>query len=128
MRVTNIRRCQKACEADPKCTAFHYYLLDPGAPTNCWLWTTDGYSGNGSEKAYCFVKDKSQKDKKPVNSEKREETTEEKKDDHPEDHAETEVTERDEKEKTQVEVKRTKPKPRMSMKDWDDKYEEWKRQ
>lgn len=38
--------------------AFHFYLLDPGHYNNCWIWTKPGYSGNGSHKAYCYVKDK----------------------------------------------------------------------
>jgi hypothetical protein len=42
---------------DPKCTAFHFYLLDPGAKDNCWIWTQEGYSGNGKERAFCWVKE-----------------------------------------------------------------------
>jgi len=38
------------------CSAFHFYLLDPGAPNNCWAWTKDYYIADGSDKAYCFVK------------------------------------------------------------------------
>jgi len=33
-------------------------LLDPGHYNNCWIWTKPGYSPNGSNKAYCFVRNK----------------------------------------------------------------------
>jgi len=48
--------CKKRCTEDSKCLSFHYYLLDPFGVTNCWIWTNEGYSSNGSKKAYCFVK------------------------------------------------------------------------
>jgi len=51
-----VKQCERVCSTDPKCTAFHFYLLDPGAPNNCWIWTKDYYIPNGSDKAYCFVK------------------------------------------------------------------------
>jgi len=51
-----MKQCKNVCKADPECRAFHFYLLDPKGYTNCWIWTKDGYSGNGSEKAFCFVK------------------------------------------------------------------------
>lgn len=43
---------------DRRCTAFHFYMLDPGHYNNCWIWTEAGYTPNGSTKAYCFVKNK----------------------------------------------------------------------
>lgn len=57
-RVRSIEGCRQVCIEDENCTAFHFYLLDPGHYNNCWIWTTSGYSGNGSHKAYCFIKDK----------------------------------------------------------------------
>ena len=54
--VTNGVQCKRTCALDPKCTAFHFYLLDPGAKDNCWIWTHEGYSGNDREKAFCWVK------------------------------------------------------------------------
>ena len=45
------------CANDPNCTAFHFYLLDPGHYNNCWIWTASGYFPNGSHRAYCYVKD-----------------------------------------------------------------------
>jgi len=44
--------------SDPRCTAFHFYILDPGHYNNCWIWTNKGYTPSGSKNAYCFVKNK----------------------------------------------------------------------
>lgn len=55
-RVRDIQACKEVCLNDRKCTAFHFYLLDPGHYNNCWIWTATGYVANGSTKAYCFVK------------------------------------------------------------------------
>jgi len=54
--VKTMNNCKRSCNKNPKCTAFHYYLLDPLGQTNCWIWTKEGYEANGSTKAYCFVK------------------------------------------------------------------------
>ena len=51
-----MNKCKRRCSKDPKCYAFHYYLLDPFGVTNCWIWTKSGYSNNGENTAYCFVK------------------------------------------------------------------------
>lgn len=50
-------KCKRRCAKDPDCYSFHYYLLDPWGITNCWIWNKDVYGPNGSEKAFCFVKD-----------------------------------------------------------------------
>lgn len=57
-RVRDINACKNVCINDPRCTAFHFYMLDPGHYNNCWIWTEPGYTANGSSKAYCFVKNK----------------------------------------------------------------------
>jgi len=56
-RVQDIKACMTVCAYDPECTAFHFYLLDPGAYNNCWIWTASGYSPDGSDKAYCYTKE-----------------------------------------------------------------------
>lgn len=55
-KVRDIKHCKEVCDKDSDCVAFHFYLLDPGAYNNCWIWTVDGYLANGSDKAYCHVK------------------------------------------------------------------------
>jgi len=57
-RVRSIQGCRQVCIEDENCTAFHFYLLDPGHYNNCWIWTEPDYTPNGSHKAYCYVKDK----------------------------------------------------------------------
>lgn len=54
--MRNIKDCKKICANDVNCTAFHFYLLDPGAFNNCWIWIESGYTPNGSDKAYCYTK------------------------------------------------------------------------
>lgn len=49
--------CYQLCEDDPMCTAFHYYILDPGALDNCNIWTATGYTGNDSRSSICYTKD-----------------------------------------------------------------------
>ena len=56
--MRNIKGCKKICANDIRCTAFHFYLLDPGAYNNCWIWTANDYIPNGSDRAYCYVKEK----------------------------------------------------------------------
>lgn len=48
--------CHALCESDVRCTAFHYYLLDPGALDNCYIWTASGYAGNDSRSSKCYTK------------------------------------------------------------------------
>jgi len=55
--IYSMKKCMKACKNDANCYAFHWYLLDPSGWTNCWIWITPEYAANGSEKAYCFVRD-----------------------------------------------------------------------
>lgn len=54
--VRNVEQCENVCSTDPKCTAFHFYLLDPGSFNNCWIWTAEDYRANGSDKAFCYIK------------------------------------------------------------------------
>lgn len=55
--IYSMKKCKKACKNDGNCMAFHWYLLDPSGYTNCWIWTSIEYVANGSEKAYCFVRE-----------------------------------------------------------------------
>ena len=48
--------CHLLCEQDTRCTAFHYYHLDPGALDNCNIWTATGYTGNDSKSSKCYTK------------------------------------------------------------------------
>lgn len=102
-RVRDIRSCKKVCARDPNCRAFHYYLLDPGAFNNCWIWTEVGYGPNGSDKAYCYLKKDGLKDEEDV----LEDTIDSKK--------EAQLLEDD---------KRRGPKPTKSLNDFDTDYDE----
>lgn len=70
-----MNKCKKKCNQNPDCKAFHWYLLDPKGTSNCWIWTSDQYVGDGSEKAYCFKKmpegwENPKKEKKPKKNKK----------------------------------------------------------
>lgn len=113
-----MKQCKNACNTNPDCKAFHYYLLDPRGYTNCWLWTQEGYAGNGSEKAFCFIKTHdAQNAEGDDEKEDKEQTLDEKE----------ETTEVDlEQIEEEAEEGNRRQTPKESMRDWDNKWEERK--
>merc|ERR1712050_778417 len=56
IRVTTEQGCADYCENDDECAGFQFYQNDPGAIDNCNIWTSEGYSGNGSSTSKCYMK------------------------------------------------------------------------
>lgn len=48
--VKTMSQCMQVCQKDANCDAFHFWLLDPGAKDNCWIWSGDYVKGNGQGK------------------------------------------------------------------------------
>lgn len=99
-----MNKCKRRCSTDPNCHSFHYYLLDPYGVTNCWIWTAEGYSNNGSNKAYCFVK---------TNVEEIDEADEPVNADNPADESTINLT-----------LDEDRRVPDASLEDWDQRYQE----
>lgn len=48
--------CEQLCSSDPECTAFHYDMKKADTNDNCKLWTSQKYTGDGTEGTLCFVR------------------------------------------------------------------------
>ena len=48
--------CEQICTKDDDCISFHYDLLSTGQYGSCQTWTTNAYTGDGSDDKICFAK------------------------------------------------------------------------
>ena len=104
-RVRDIKACKRVCDKDASCTAFHFYLLDPGAYNNCWIWTVEGYTPNGSDKAYCYLK----QEEEILNQ-------------HPWENWDEEDYDEELEKRLEEQDRNRGPKPTKSLNDWDKEY------